>query len=55
MNKTMNLTQAAEHTGIKKRTLFNMIKDRRFIDPIKGTKPRLWLTSDVDKWLESGK
>ena len=51
MNKTLSLTALAEHTGIKKRTLYNMIRDKRFpVDPIKGTNPRLWNSDDVDEW-----
>lgn len=55
-DKILTLTKLAIHTGIKKRTLHDMIKDRRFpVDPIKGTKPRLWNTADVDKWLAGEK
>lgn len=55
MSKTLTLTKLAEHTGIKKRTLYNMIRDGRFpVDPIKGTQPRLWNVDAVDEW-RSGK
>lgn len=49
--KTMNLTQLASYLGIKKRTLYNMIKDDRFpVLPIKRTDPRRWNIEDVDAW-----
>lgn len=52
--KTLTLTGVAEHTGIKKRTLYNMILDKRFpVEPIKGTKPRLWNVEDVDQWMKT--
>lgn len=50
-NKTLTLTALSKYVDIKKRTLYNMIHDRRFpVDPIKGTNPRLWNSSDVDEW-----
>lgn len=50
--KTMNLTEVAEYTDIKKRTLYNMLKRKNFpVPPIKGTQPRLWNTEDIDAWL----
>ena len=53
MSKTLSLTKLADHVGIKKRTLHNMIKDGRFpVEPIKGTQPRLWSTKDVDAWMD---
>ena len=51
--KTMNLTEVAEYTGIKRRTLYNMIRTKRFpVTPIKGTDPRLWNIKDIDAWLD---
>lgn len=51
MSKTFTLTKLAIYTGIKKRTLYNMIKDGRFpVRPIKGTDPRLWNVDAVDAW-----
>lgn len=53
MSKTLTLTQLAEYLGpgVKKRTLYRMIKDGRFpVQPIKGTAPRLWNVDDVDEW-----
>lgn len=50
--KTLTLTQVAERIGQKKRTLYNMIERGDFdVRPIKGTKPRLWNSKDVDEWM----
>ena len=47
----MGLTQTAIYIGVTKKTLYNMILDRRFdVEPIRGTKPRRWNVEDVDKW-----
>lgn len=52
MYKTLNITQLAIYTGIKKRTLYNMIAEKRFpVQPLKGTNPRLWNKEAVDSWL----
>jgi predicted DNA-binding transcriptional regulator AlpA len=49
--KTLTLTALALHIGVKKRTLYNMLKDGRFpVDPIPGLRPRRWNVEDVDRW-----
>ncbi len=54
--KTLTLTALADYTTIKKRTLYNMIQDKRFpVDPIPGTQPRLWNTEAVETWLKGQK
>lgn len=51
---TLTLTQLSKYMNIEKRTLYNMIKDGRFpVEPIKGTKPRLWNKDDVTAWMVS--
>lgn len=51
MNKTLNLGEVAEYLGIRKRTLYEMIKDRRFpVEPIKGINPKVWELTEIDKW-----
>ncbi len=56
MKKTLNLTELAEHTGIAKRTLFDMIRDGRFpVEPIIKTTPRIWSTAQIDEWLRGEK
>ena len=56
MSATVNLSDAARHVGIKRRTLYNMLQDGRFpVAPIPRTKPRLWATADLDEWLASAK
>ncbi len=53
MKKTLNLTELAQHTGIPKRTLFDMIRKKRFpVEPIIKTSPRLWSTEQIDEWLK---
>lgn len=48
---TLTLTELADHITIPKRTLYDMIKDKRFpVDPIKGSNPRRWNVEDVDAW-----
>ena len=48
---TLTLTKLAKHLKIPKRTLYDMIKDKRFpVEPIKGTNPRLWNIEEVDQW-----
>jgi len=55
MSKTLSLTQMSEYLGIPKRTLYDMIKDKRFkVDPIKGTRPRRWNVEDIDAWRGAG-
>lgn len=50
--KTLNLTELAQYVGIPKRTLFDMIRDRRFpVEPIIRSTPRIWSTEQVDEWL----
>lgn len=52
MKKTLNITELAKHTGINKRTLYNMIRDGRFpVEPITNGTPRLWSVEMVDNWL----
>lgn len=52
--KTLNLTKLAEYLGRPKRTLYEMIKDGRFpVEPIRGTKPRLWNVEHVNAWLNN--
>lgn len=52
--KTMTLTQVASAIGKSKKTVYNMIKDKRFpIEPIKGTNPRLWNACDVEEWVKT--
>lgn len=52
--KTLTITQLAKYIGKNKRTLYRMIADGRFpVEPIKGTKPHLWLITSVDKWLSA--
>ena len=49
--KCLNLTEVSKHLGIPKRTLYDMITDRRFpVDPIKGTNPRLWNIDAIEAW-----
>jgi predicted DNA-binding transcriptional regulator AlpA len=49
--KTMTLTQISIYIGVSKKTLYNMILDKRFdVEPIRGTKPRRWNIEDVDHW-----
>jgi len=52
MKKTLNLTETADYVGIKRRTLYRMLKDGSFgAEPIKGTQPRLWHVESLDAWL----
>lgn len=48
--KVLNLTETAKYLGIPKRTLFDMIETRRFVEPIKGTNPRLWNIDAIEAW-----
>lgn len=49
--KTLTLEQLVKYLGIKRRTLYNMIKDKRFtVACIQGTKPRRWNIEDIEKW-----
>lgn len=48
--KVLNLTETAKYLGIPKRTLFDMIETRRFVEPIKGTSPRLWNIDAIEAW-----
>lgn len=53
MKKTLNLTELAKYTDIPKRTLFDMIRNKRFpVEPIVKTSPRLWSTEQIDEWLK---
>lgn len=52
IKKTLTLTELAKYIGIPKRTLFDMIVDKRFpIEPIVKSTPRVWSTEQVDQWL----
>lgn len=49
--KTLTLTKLAEHLGIPKRTLYDMIADGRFpVQPILGSHPRRWAVEHVEAW-----
>lgn len=51
MKKTLTLTELADYIGIKKRTLYNMIRDGRFpVQSIPRLQPRRWNIEDIDKW-----
>jgi len=50
--KILNITQAAAHCGIPKRTFFRMLeKGVCPVEPIPKSKPRKWLLADLDAWL----
>jgi excisionase family DNA binding protein len=50
--KTLTLQDVATYTGIKRRTLYNMLKDGRFpVQSIPGTKPKRWSFEDVQAWI----
>jgi len=50
--KTLTLTQVADATNIKKRTLYNMKNDGRFpVKPVLGSKPPRYLQIDIEAWL----
>ena len=52
IKRTLTLTELSVYIGIPKRTLFDMIRDKRFpVDPIVKTTPRMWSTEQVDGWL----
>lgn len=54
--KTLNLTEVAEHIGITRATLYQMIQDGRFpVKPIENVWPRRWNIEDVDSWRGIGK
>lgn len=51
MQRTLTLTELSEYIGVHKRTLYRMIKDKRFpVDPIARSKPSRWNVEDVDAW-----
>ena len=51
--KVLTLTQLSKFLGIKKRTLYNMLRTKRFpVEPIKGTSPRLWSVGAVTDWRD---
>lgn len=44
--------QAAERIGVSRRTLFSMLKDGRFVVPVRlGTRTVRFASSDVDAWI----
>ena len=50
--KILNLTEVAQHIGVSKRTLYNMLEDGRFpVTPIPRTEPRRWSVEDVNRWV----
>lgn len=49
---TLNLKALCLYLGRPRRTIYNMLQDGRFpVQPIPGTKPRLWAKADVDAWM----
>lgn len=55
MKKTLTFTELADYLEENRRTLYRMIKDKRFpVEPIKGTKPRRWSPEAVEAWRLSG-
>lgn len=56
MKKVLNFKGVCDHTGIPRRTLYNMIQNGSFtVKPIPKTKPRRWNIEDVDAWLRGVK
>lgn len=50
-SKTLTLMAVSKYLGIKRRTLYNMMKDGRFNVPsIPHVKPRRWNIEDIDNW-----
>ncbi|NUM72770.1 helix-turn-helix domain-containing protein [candidate division KSB1 bacterium] len=50
--KILNLTDLAQYVGVSKRTIYNMLKDKRFpVRPIPKSNPRKWSAADVDSWM----
>ena len=55
-DKTLNLTKTAAYIGIKKRTMHNMLNEKRFpVEALPGIHPRRWSLEDLDAWLKQGK
>ena len=53
MLETLTLKQVSSLVNIKRRTLYNMIKDGRFpVLPIPGTKPPRWSRDAVQAWVD---
>ena len=51
---TLTLLQLAQYIGVKRRTLYNMLKNKTFnVVPIAGTKPRRWNTEQVQAWMNN--
>jgi len=51
IKKTLSITEVAEYLGVHKRTLYNMMVDRRFdVKPIKNLTPRRWNIEAIDAW-----
>jgi prophage regulatory protein len=44
--------QAAERIGVSRRTLFNLMKAGRFVEPVRlGTRTVRFASTDVDTWI----
>lgn len=51
----LSVDQLSKYIGVSKRTMYRMIKDRRFpVEPIEGSNPSRWCIEKVEKWRMSG-
>lgn len=54
VSKVLTLTEVSKLIGKPKRTLYNMLKTGTFpIEHIRGTKPRLWNSDDIEAWKKN--
>ena len=55
-NPILNTVKVCRLLGVNRWTFNRMIEDGRFpVEPIKGTKPKLWNSSFVNAWIEENK
>jgi excisionase family DNA binding protein len=56
MKKPLRIKDLAEELGVTRQTIHNMLRDGRLpVNPIPGTKPRLFPRDQFEMWLTASK
>ena len=51
--KFLNISEAAQHIGVHRKTLYNWLKNDTFgVEPLEGTKPPKCNVDDLNDWLK---
>lgn len=53
MEQLLRITEVMEMTTLADATIYKLMKEGEFPRPIKRGKTSLWLTSEIEAWIQS--